>query len=305
MKNAILLIGNGINNIKGNNDWKNLIENLIDFSGLKNQKINNENKPFPLLYEEVFLKAIRNKGKKIKKEIELKEFISTHLKNIQPNSIHEKIHDLNCSDILTTNYNYSLERVIDNKLNIYNNEGIIQETLYSLFRHNKIKKNKIWHIHGECNKPYSITLGYEHYSGYLQHMRNYIVSGTDIAYKNNKFEALIKRLNENDLIYYSWVDFFFLKNIYIIGLTLDFMEIHLWWLLTYRARSKFAKSIPIKNKITYFVCKNKMNEIINKIELLESNDIIIHPIDCKQYDEEYYLKILKIIKTCTIFHVNC
>lgn len=77
-------------------------------------------------------------------------------------------------NIVTTNYNYTLEGETNLK-----NEDIIAERLYSIFRKCVLGKTSYWHIHGEAGVPMSINLGYEHYGGQLQHMRNYVTSGTN------------------------------------------------------------------------------------------------------------------------------
>lgn len=48
----------------------------------------------------------------------------------------------------------------------------------------------------------------------------------------------------------SWIDAFFFTNLHVIGITLDFSEIDIWWLLSRRAR--LLKSKLITNKIYYY-----------------------------------------------------
>lgn len=283
--NKVILVGNGINNLQDTYKWKNLILDLINHVGAKGQ-ININKKPFPLLYEEIFLKGAKNKAIK---ESQIKEFISKKISQIRHNEVHREILNYKFKHILTTNYDYNLEKSRGLKQGELKNSGIVKESKYSLFRCAKNFGSKIWHIHGECNLPRTITLGYEHYSGYLQHMRNYVATGTGDSYKR-KFKSLRKRLKAGEVKFDSWVDFFFKKNIYIIALRLDFVEIHLWWLLTYRARMKFAKQMQIRNKIIYFYPEDLTKR--NKLELLKSNDVILHPIKMKPDKNDYYFKIL-------------
>jgi len=284
IENKVILVGNGINNIQNTYKWKNLILDLIDYVGAKGQ-ININKKPFPLLYEEIYLKEAKKNGLR---EDQIKSFIAEKTNQIQPNEIHKEISNVKFRNILTTNYDYNLERAQGLKKGDLENIGVVKESKYSLFRCINNFGNKIWHIHGECNFPRTITLGYEHYSGYLQHMRNYVVTGTGDSY-NRKFKSLRKRLKSGIVKLESWIDYFFKKNIFIIGLRLDFVEIHLWWLLTYSARIKFTKQIPIKNKIFYFYPANLSNK--NKLDFLKSNDVILRPINMKPDNTEYYFRI--------------
>ncbi len=293
MNDKVFLIGNGINNIQKDYQWLNLIDNLINFIGATGQ-IRTAEKPFPLLYEEIFVEAVKNRGFK---EIEIKEFICKEVKSLNPNELHKKILEFGVGNILTTNYDFTLEKCLFGDSKILKNNGIIKESLYSIFRHYDINDIKIWHIHGDANYPKSITLGYEHYSGYLQQMRNYIITGTGTSYKR-KFKPLTKRMKSNDVLnYHSWLDLYFNKDVYIFGLALDFIEIHLWWLLTFRQRVKLTKRIRINNKIVYFYPDKYRNNIQHKLELMCSSGIT--PFSCSYSENnriDYYLEVLKIIK---------
>ena len=291
MNNKVLLVGNGINNISREYTWSDLIDNLIDFIGAAGQ-INTENKPFPLLYEEIFVEAIKNRGFS---EIQIKEFIGKEVEKLRPNELHKELLDLEINDILTTNYDFTIENQLVSSKELKNN-GAVKESTYSVFRHYDIENKKFWHIHGDANYPASITLGYEHYSGYLQQMRNYVATG--ISYKNISLDPLTARLKKGGLNEtYSWLDFFFTKDIYIIGLTLDFIEIHLWWLITFRQRARLIKDLELNNKIIYFYPNSLAKKIQNKIQLLRSNEIL--PVSCK-YDEKnkvnFYRDVIKKIK---------
>jgi hypothetical protein len=54
----VILLGNGLNHVSNPYSWENLIRDLIRFS--RNSKtIDIEGKPFPLLYEEIYLNDAR------------------------------------------------------------------------------------------------------------------------------------------------------------------------------------------------------------------------------------------------------
>ena len=202
------------------------------------------------MYEEIYLSNLK-RGKKID-EKNLKIFISDRIKKIKPNNIHREIISRGFSDIITSNYDLNLECTRENSPEKFYNHGVVKENQYSLFRYTHINQTKVWHIHGEVNSPKSILLGYEQYSGQLQLIRNYVVSGTGESYKNIEFPALVRLIPKNKVEGNSWLDLIFTENIYIIGLTLDFIESDLWWLITFRARLILeSNKTNIQNSITY------------------------------------------------------
>lgn len=297
MKEKVLLIGNGINNISQEYTWSDLIDNLIDFIGAAGQ-IETRDKPFPLLYEEIFVEAVKNRGFN---EIQIKEFIGQEVSKLKSNELHKAFLNLKAKNILTTNYDFTFEENLTLESRKLKNNGIVKESLYSIFRHYQVGNKSIWHIHGDANYSNSITLGYEHYSGYLQQMRNYVVTGTGTSYKNIKLDSLAKRLKYGQLDdSHSWLDFFFTKDVHIIGLTLDFIEIHLWWLLTFRQRAKLTKEMNLTNKIVYYYPNSIAEKIQNKLQLLKSNDILA--VSCRYNEEQkadYYKEIIKKINNGT------
>lgn len=237
MADYAILVGNDINNVDPGKSWKDLVEEMkIHFSV---NTISTGNKPFPMLYEEIFLNAVRKNGVN---EKDVKTYIADQVSRISQNEIHEGIRELPVSHVITTNYEFTLEGITPEI-----NTGVVKETTYSIFRRYEVEEKTYWHIHGDCNYPISINLGYEHYCAQLQGMRNYVVSGTN--YKSNDVikTPLLHRLKDgNELDNQSWLDIFFTKNIYILGLSLDYIESDLWWLLTYRARIKLTnkRNIP-------------------------------------------------------------
>ncbi len=295
MKEKVLLIGNGINNISQTYTWGDMIANLIDYIGAAGQ-IQTTSKPFPLLYEEIFVEAIKNRGLT---EVQIKNFIGIEVLKLKSNELHEAFLSTGLQNILTTNYDLTIEDILTSNPKGLKNNGLVKESLYSIFRHYEVGQQKIWHIHGDANYSNSITLGYEHYSGYLQQMRNYVVTGTVNTYKNVKLDSLVGRLKKDKINdnHHSWLDFFFTKDVYIIGLTLDFIEIHLWWLLTFRQRAKLTKEMNLSNKIIYFYPNYIEENIKNKIQLLKSIDII--PVSVR-YNEnrkvDFYKEIILKIK---------
>lgn len=292
MNNRVILVGNDINNATSDYSWANLLTDLISFARIEAPSM--ENKPFPMFYEEIYLSSAKRYGTK---ENRLKAYIASKARRLVPNEIHQQILDLGIKTVLTTNYDLTLEQVVTRDVRKLKNNGFIKESLYSLFRKNTVKEIDFWHIHGSELTPQSITLGYEHYGGYLQQMRNYIVTGTKDNYKKKKFSPIQIRLREDDIAHESWIDYFFTNDIDIMGLNFDFVEMHLWWLLTYRARLKVTRSCEITNRIRYFYPKKYEQQSKHKLELFKVNDVETIPIIMGGNDRiGYYKRVLKRIK---------
>jgi len=291
MKNPTLLIGNDINNISKGQSWKDLLNDIVAFCLPEGCFQLDERKPFPLLYEEIFLTAIRRKHIR---EAELKSFIAEKTLNIAPNEIHEAIRELVPAHVMTTNYEFTLEGEIPQS-----NDGLILERIFSIFRKYKIGHTDYWHIHGDCLNPLSINLGFEHYGGQLQQMRNYVVSGTTYTSPQAPRQSLVRRIQQHMPVKDdSWLDLFFTRDIHIFGLSLDFVESDLWWLLTYRARQKFQKNtIQVKNALYYYIPAELVSNSRFKLEMLAANDVKVIEITAGNklaYYEEVMRKIRQL-----------
>ena len=94
----------------------------------------------------------------------------------------------------------------------------------------------VWHVHGESDVPNSITLGHEQYAGQLQKMRNYATADRTTKSRDASPFKLNNLRFDTDGSVYSWLDVFLRDNIHILGLSLDYTEIDLWWLLSYKER---------------------------------------------------------------------
>lgn len=288
-----LLVGNDINNITDGNSWSDLLANLKNRFGVD---VNfRDDKPFPLAYEEFYFKATQNGGAT---ERDIKQFISEQVGSIQPNALHKRISELNIAHILTTNYDLCLEKSVGYKENDCRNTGVIREAKFNLFRKYQLRDKCYWHIHGAANHHSSITLGYEHYSGYLQHMRNYVIAGTQNTYKKKKFPSLVNRLKDNLVNFDSWVDLFFTHNIHIFGFGLDFVETDLWWLLTFRRKAMLEKTakFSVGNTIIYYIPESYVNTSQSKIDVLRSVGVEVKIVSNDMTKEKYYQSTLDNIE---------
>lgn len=304
----VLFIGNGINTISSGGSWEQLLnafhteyfDPTLTFDEIKR-------KPFPLVYEQIVMWQLQKKNLIIEKE--LKKKIAEDVLKMKQNKAHLAIASGHWTDIITANYEFNLMPAGQSKLK---NAGVVRETLYSVFRHFVVDQKRFWHLHGDAQNIDSINLGYEHYCGQLQRMREYVTS----AYKFGKAgraglfeEPLLKRSYLNSKQVYSWIDFFFKDNctIKIVGLRLNLEELDLWWLLTYRAKIIYGavkqfKRKPVNNKVVFYIPKeytidtklrkSQEKEFNDKKDLLERMNVIVKVIDT-DHSEEYYLQVLK------------
>ena len=148
--------------------------------------------------------------------------------------------------ILTTNYTYEIEYQmksnypeLSNKtkrnysFNTYNNSS---DAKYLIRTFNRLKTDEygekdIWHIHGEQRRKSSMILTHDEYIKLINKEVDYF------SKRNNEYEE-----NQNEIYFKSWLDYFVLGELYIIGLGFDFSEFDLWWLLNRRIRENINKN---------------------------------------------------------------
>lgn len=325
-----ILVGNGVNRLGSNQSfsWGALLQELKDIYGI-DVDLDNIFKPFPLAFDEMLHRKPGNSDFKAKIRV-LKQRISTSISNQLAgkkgyNEYHQKLASLSYDDILTTNYDYSLQKSIvpgfmDIKNKLAHNK---QERKYSLKRNYKIPdvEKYIWHIHGELfdsrshsesSNSYpeqSIMIGYEHYTSYLERIQENIKgkSGTQKV----ESQSLMVRLRNGKLSPF-WTDIFFTHNLDIVGQSFDFSENHLWWLINFRANAmrstKSKHKVKINNRIRFFYPKingaeqinidelniNKLIEKKNNLqkskaisEVLKAFSVEPKPIECESYVDFY------------------
>ncbi|MGC4040338.1 MAG: SIR2 family protein [Flavobacterium sp.] len=261
-----LLTGNGINQLDSTQAiaWGMLLTNLKNTYDI-DADLDNPFKPFPLGFEEMLFRKrgtneALDKLKRLKRSI--REDIERQLLGkLGYNDFHKKIMEVGYNDILTTNYDYCLQKSIKPDFETTKSSFAInrQESKYSLKRGYKIDNCTIWHIHGELidsrkltthskyYKEESIMIGYEHYTSYLEKIQE-IIKGKRKG--KETINGLQSRIKNNDTATY-WTDKLFTHDVDIIGQGLDFSENHLWWLINYRAAIK-NETEYITNKIRFY-----------------------------------------------------
>jgi len=246
MARKSLLIGNGINLLSGNDSWLEVLKHLSGPSKKDEIDKYSDQKPFTLIFEEV---ALRSGSLEDESEYDLKVKVVDRLGDIEPNNYHEKIMKCGVENILTTNYDYTIEKSYGR----YGRSSVMPESKYSIFRRTVNEKCSVWHIHGELEAPNTIMLGHEHYLGCVQKMRNYLSSGVESELVDGKIKSPVKGDNPEFNFdnkpasrknIYSWVDIFLRDEIHILGFRIDYTENHLWSLLT--QKEKMRRKYPNK-----------------------------------------------------------
>lgn len=290
---SILLLGNGINLQEGlASDWKALLQKIA--KGF--QSASEESLSMTLGYEMLENRILQQESDtseiSIRRAIaDLVETDAMKKKKDWSNTVHARFTAFPVRSVLTTNYDYAIERSLDP---MFKKSFTTRETTYSLQRYQKAGDKTVYHIHGECGYPRSICLGFEQYAGSLQRIRDQIVRNTAIdkgardAGHTFLLADIVNGLTSRPE--HSWIYDFFLDNVYILGLKLDVSEMDLWWLLSYRSKLITTNKLSIHNKIVYLdvdLDNSKDKEMIKRRRrLLEA--FHVKYISCK--GEDYTLK---------------
>ena len=251
-----LLFGNGLNQLTtGLISWKDLLDKIK-----KKNKFDDLQLPNTMIYERILLERPKLTDGIFAVEGNIKSEIAEQMQNIPTNENYEMIYNLGFKNYLTTNYDYSLNKKLK-ELDLFSKNNSTED-IYSIRRNTSILDKadkevcKIWNIHGEVDRPASIMLGLDHYCGSIGKLDAYL-KGT-YEFQENKNPVRVNSINDKikrrEYDKHSWVELFFNTDIHILGLSLEYSETDLWWILNKRARIMNDKktSIHISNKIFYY-----------------------------------------------------
>lgn len=252
-KTKVLLVGNGINLSfqSGIDSWKDIIKAELADSGSPLSYKQIEKMPAPMQivvatgdHVNVRMKKLAGKLAKIEPPAEQKAFIREML-DCQPDAI------------LTTNYSLEIEKsVIDpfTRPRCYQyvrqaHEATKKQDDLGIFRCTELPYGNdpyLWHIHGTCLKPTSLIMGHYYYGSLIHEAASYIPQFMRI-YKG-------KQSGGAEYCPASWIDYFLLGDVYVIGLQMDISESDLWWLICCKKRN-----FP-ETKIYYYTLKKEITE---------------------------------------------
>ena len=288
-----LLFGNGFNRLRNKGiSWEDILNDL------KKDNFNNGNLPYTMVYEKALLDSASINNQFRDYEFSVKVRLAELMSNMIPADIYQDVFKLGFKNYLTTNYDYCLNSIFNsNNLNEKNNST---EDIYSIRRKSTFFDNdnkeisNIWNIHGEINKPISLMLGFDHYTGSLGKLESYVKGNYEFI--NNKQpvkpESIRSKITgEKPFDNHSWIESFFCDNIHIIGLKLDYSETDIYWVLNKRKRLyiELGSKLQFKNSITYYTRDNDEN----KHSLLKSFGVNVVYKDCT-FNEIYEHALSKI-----------
>ncbi len=293
-----LLFGNGFNQLSVDLiSWNDL---LNDIKG--KHKFDNGNLPNTMIYERTLLEKPKTKNEFLSVEYTIKNEIADRMRSIPTNDFYQQLYDLKFKNYLTTNYDYAFKNKILQHPNTternHSTEGIYSiRRNTSIYQHGEKEVCKIWNIHGEIDTPASIMLGLDHYCGSIGKLDAFIKGTYELQEKGElvRVNSIVKKLKENKFDNRSWVELFFHNNIHILGLTLDYSEIDLWWILNKRARINTDSKTEgiIKNRVYFYV-----RQIEPEREgLLKSFDVeVVKPDTLLDYPDFYEFALAAINK---------
>ncbi|WP_026509395.1 hypothetical protein [Butyrivibrio sp. LC3010] len=140
--------------------------------------------------------------------------------------------------VLTVNYSYEVECALDTTFNLKKEspskyrkstqKGSKPQEQLGLFKYFTVNNQNIWHIHGEAARPSSMVMGHYYYGKLLSEIQKripYVIK----AYKSSMKQG-------TPFIPKSWIDYFLLGNVYIVGFGMDPSEMDIWWLVNCKKR---------------------------------------------------------------------
>lgn len=270
----VIFIGNGINRVHSNYAWIDLLEDL-KIETHNETSIINGNKPFPVLYEEIYFRA--KQSNQLEEETLLRKIVQKMTK-LQSNEFHQKIMELPISHIITTNYDYTLEHCESTHFKTTNTIAEkAPEKIYRITTNNQISQKTIWHIHGELRYPRSLVLGQNMYAKVVSKINHYMEQ-----------ESFLR-------VTQSWIDLMFLHEVHMIGFGLAYSEIDIWALLN--ARVRYYHTHPNKNKIFFYLYTSQAAEYSDLTSSLESYDVTVIKNAPEEAPEAFYKRILDSLQT--------
>ena len=233
-KPNVLLLGNGLNRAYDFASWDGLLLSLQTIPLGNDDKKALDGVPYPL-------QAVIMSGDHVDEQM---KSISMQLAELTPPNEEKKLlrqyATLPMDAILTTNYTYEIEKSLANDFScksgckckyrrIRNTDAnkYEEEQLHTCF---EVAENSssIWHIHGEASRHRTMIIGHYYYGKLIAKAQKYL-SARMAPYKAYLYGDAEYTPN-------SWLDYFMLGDVYIVGLGMDMSEMDLWWLVNFKKR---------------------------------------------------------------------
>jgi hypothetical protein len=265
-----IFLGNGLNRLDSDYSWEHLLDELKLQSNLPSG-LTFDGVPFPLLYEEIYLRSKFSANSLAQKDSSLRALVAEKCRHLKPNSLTRAALASGCPNIITTNYDYALEDDSKNLLKKSSDPESGPEIDYRIHTYNQCGDVRIWHIHGEANYPRTLVLGHDMYARNIGKMSAYVEKrGYDELF------AQSNSIRENTV---CWMDLFFNTDVHILGFSMEFSEIDVWWVINLRARlikemKTSGRPFP-ENKVYFHTRYRHLKKSFR--ELLESHYVEIVP----------------------------
>ena len=280
----VLLIGNGIARCFNSSSWFEIIKDIAKEHNVDYNEIEKLYSPSQIVV------ASNNDLKNVAKDIADKlinkvdnKICNNNLCN--SNCLLNAILSKGFDSILTTNYSNELERCFMHKNNLskvskkYTIPNLPEKKKrFQLYRYSSLGNNKVWHIHGDYEVPKSIIAD----TSYCCKL---------VAQIEEVLSKLLIRAYAKNFEYKTWVDYFVLGEVHILGFGLDFSEIDIWYLLDYKNR-KFGNCKTIYHRPNGKEGLSKEKELLLKTYSVYIDDDVV----LKNNDYlKYYLDALNVI----------
>lgn len=230
----VLMLGNGINRAYDFASWNDLILSIQTRKLSEDEKACIENIPYPM--QPVIL-TDDHLGTRMR---DISGELSALRAPAEEEALLREYASLPVDAVLTANYSYEFEKALADDFKClpgkrckyrkvayaesgkYNTEQL--HTFYSL----NDGKLPVWHVHGEAFRPDTMVLGHYYYGKLLAKMQKYV----------SKLIAREKTCvsKQQPIGIHSWMDYFLLGDVYIVGLGMALSEMDLWWLINCKKR---------------------------------------------------------------------
>ena len=230
----VLFLGNGVNKAFGECSWDEVIDKLSTGEFDYDQKTLDQIKKLPYALQTIVFSSdsVSDGMKMISEGLLPHKLKSDHLDLIK------EFTSLPFDAILTPNYSYEVEMALEPDFDVKQGcsckyrHNVSRETnkkdQFGLYRFYDINDKKVWHIHGEAALINSMVMGHYYYGKLLKAVQERV---PDIikSYKTaQKYGKAYK--------YDSWVDYFLLSDVHIVGFGMDPSEMDIWWLVNAKKR---------------------------------------------------------------------
>ena len=272
-----LLIGNGLNQcLEGGLPWGDLLQQIALNYGVDYRS----DIPMPLEFERLTNVHLQQDPlDAIDIYNRVKQDVSDLVKTAKfpEEAIHRELKNLKIDSLITTNYDLFLEYVWDDSFTPFINKS----TKYLRNSVGTINGIDFFHAHGCVTVPTTICLGYEHYMGMIEKIRNNI-NRTQNTVGCKNIIAILKGVIEPAN---TWPEKFYTSDVHIIGFGLYECEADFWWLLTHRASMYYANEGGqnlIRNTITYY-------DVVDDLPKHTEKEIQVVTIKEKETNKKYAL----------------